>query len=75
MVPGSYENDKISKKILKQSRLVEEIFDMASEIILHKHLHTADESEILTYSKSSGKIVPPDFKYWPTVYGSGAEEN
>ncbi|QOX77410.1 SMI1/KNR4 family protein [Trichlorobacter lovleyi] len=63
-----------SEKIKQQTDLVIKYLEIAKPLITYTKLVSVSEEQITQYEQQLNKIVPPDYRYWLTTYGSGRIE-
>ncbi|MCE1225213.1 MAG: SMI1/KNR4 family protein [Geobacteraceae bacterium] len=63
-----------SDVVIKQTRMAWEFLEKARPLITYTKLVPVSEEQIVQYEQKQNKIVPPDYRYWLTTYGSGLIE-
>lgn len=65
---------EFSTELIEQTKLAWGYLEKAKPIITYMHLVPVNETQIEEYEEKTGKIIPPDYRYWLTQYGSGRIE-
>lgn len=63
-----------SDVVIKQTKMAWEFLEKARPLITYTKLVPVSEEQIALYEQKQNKIVPPDYRYWLTRYGSGLIE-
>lgn len=63
-----------SEVIKQQTDLAREYLEKAQPLITYSKLVPVSEEQISLYEQKQNKIVPPDYRYWLTLHGSGLIE-
>lgn len=63
-----------SDVVIEQTKLAWEFLEKARPLITYTKLVLVSEEQISQYEQKQNKIVPPDYRYWLTVRGSGLIE-
>ncbi|ACD93761.1 SMI1/KNR4 family protein [Trichlorobacter lovleyi] len=63
-----------SDVVIKQTKIAWEFLEQARPLITYTKLVPVSEEQISQYEQKQNKIVPPDYRYWLTLHGSGLIE-